>query len=384
MRRLPLWAWAARDLTRRPFETALSAVALFALSLVIAMPLLVTQGIETTTLALLSKGPSMVLRRIDTGGWAPIGAGEAMLHARSVPGVLAATPRTWGVVNGPMGPVTIQGTDASLHDSSGWGFPIPGPGEAVVGPGFGHLSPGMTLVLDGAVQRVLTVRTSLGSEHALVLHDVVLTSLNDARTLLGLQDGMASDLAIRVFNDEEEAALAPDLARAFPYPVRIVTRSGYLAAARASLVAKKGGFLVLLVPALLAMALLGLVQSRRSGFNSAEAGLCKALGWTTTDLFTRRWFAAIMLAGPATALGLASSFFIVFVADSRWLSRILFEWTSEPPRLSLSTDGAFETLLIAGTLVMVPWLMGLLLPAMGTASADPLDLLQGGDEDHEG
>jgi hypothetical protein len=50
-------------------------------------------------------------------------------------------------------------------------------------------------------------------------------SPDDARQLLGLAPGQASDLAVHLFRREEEQAILADLAAAFPWPVRITGRS---------------------------------------------------------------------------------------------------------------------------------------------------------------
>ena len=97
----PLFAWAIRDLMRRPLESGLLVTALLLTVSVTAVPLLFTQALSTTTNLMLKDAPSLIVRKFNALGWTPIPSDQSANLAKSIPGVIAARPRVWGRVAGP-------------------------------------------------------------------------------------------------------------------------------------------------------------------------------------------------------------------------------------------------------------------------------------------
>ncbi len=383
--RLSLFYWAARESTRHPGEGLLMAAALFTLVALVSAVLLLNQAWTRTTTALLEAGPSLVVRRVNQGGWIPLDGAAAAAAANRVIGVIDAVPRVWGVVSGPEGAVTVVRVDEDqAAELTREGLTAPLPGEAVVGPGVAAsadgdpIVPGDSISLTGATTRVLTVRGTLDRSVSLPLHDVVLVSGDDARLLLGLAPGEASDLAVDVYNETEEEAILPDLVASFPYQVQVVTKRDAIGAAVTSLSRNSGLATVMIIPAVLAMAFLVTSAARGGASVRREIGLYKALGWTTADLMAVHLYRSIALAVPATLLGFATAFVCVFWPGTTWPGRILMGWQTSAPRLWLDPSGAWIVLLGVAALVLVPWLLASIIPALRGALADPEDLLRGG------
>ncbi len=367
-----LWVWAARDVLRRPGQALLAGLAMATLVAALGAVLSLSQGLTHTLEALQDEGPSLVVRRLGPGGWAPVPT-DALETVRGVRGVTRAHARRWGVVAGPRGAITVMAVDpgVAIH-----GLETPAPGHAWAGPGLA-VAEGVTLPLQGAEARSLAVLGVLPSATALVAHDVLLVSESDARALLGLGEGQASDIAVQVFHEAEAAALAPELVAALPFPVRLITADQSLRAARARVEARAGVRTLLLVPALLGLALL--VAGMASSWLSArrEVGLLKALGWTSADVVGLHLRRALVIALPALALGWAAAWWLVHGPGRGWVGSLLFGWSGAPPSWELSPTGGLLVLLQIGGLVLAPWLAAALLPALRAANADPDPWLRG-------
>jgi hypothetical protein len=395
-----LAAWAARDLRRHPAEALLSGLALFALVALTATLLLLVQAWSSTVERVLAGGPALVVRQVSAGGWQPLPVDVAMAAARGVVGVTAVAPRIWGVVSGPGGvALTVVGVDAKRAVRlAALGLEPPVPGEAVVGPGVelegvGQESDATSdaagggggdevavqgeIVLRGQQQRQFWVRRRLPTGAALTLHDLVLLTAEDARGLLGLPMGAASDLALGVFHPAEEQAILADLAAAFPFPVRITTRGDAVGAAVADLSRDGGLALMLYLPALLAMALLVAAVVRGGLGAVAEIGLYKALGWSTGDLVRLHLLKSIGVGLPATLLGLSVAVLLVYWPGVTWPGALLLGWRGAAPMLTLDLGDAATVLLSVAAWVLAPWLLAALAPAIRGALADPADLLRG-------
>jgi hypothetical protein len=378
---IPMLVWSVRDATRRPGETLLAAVTLSALIAWIGTVLLLTNALENTASHLLGAGPSLVVRRVSAGGWAPIHAERSAEIARAVPGVIRARPRIWGLVSSQEGPVTVVGMadDAVRALTAGGPSPVPGPGEAVSGPGVQGERDDGTLVLEGARKMEFTVVGRLPPQSGMIAHDIVILHGEDARLLLGLPKGQASDLAVDVFHEEEEEAILPDLAEAFPWPVRITTRTETIGMVGGATARRGGIALFLAVPAILAAVLLVAGSARDRVGRRREVGLLKAMGWSTGDLVRLHLMRSVAVGLPAAALGMAVAYALILWPGIRWPSAVFFGWQGRPPSLYLSPAGALLTLMEVAALAFVPWLAANLWPSIRGAAADPQELIQEGE-----
>jgi hypothetical protein len=372
----PLLAWALRDLLRRPLESGLLVTALLLTVSVTAAPLLFTQALSTTTNLMLKDAPSLIVRKINALGWTPIPSDQSVILAKSVPGVIAVRPRVWGRVAAPEGPMTVIGVDRygpPLPPSA----TLPGRGEALAGTEVNrdHATPFLTL--NGQRTATLRVVGRSAAKTDVAEPNVVLLHIDDARDLLGIPDGYASDLAIEVFNPAEENAILPDLTAAFPWTVRITTRTES-AGIYAEGLARIGGMAVaFLVPALLALCLLVAVTIRDRFGRRFEIGLLKALGWTTGDIVRLQVSRTCLIVIPGATGGMILAFLLVFWPNANWPGRLCPEWQALASRLAFSPGDTGMALLEVTGLVVLPFLAATIGTVLRCAVADPQDMLEG-------
>jgi hypothetical protein len=362
--------WAVRDGLRRPGETLLLVIGLAAVIATVATPLLLGAAITAAVDDVLRGGPALVVRKVDGGGWEPMPVGPALTAAVGVPGVISAAPRLWGVVGGPSGPLTVVGLDGEALSRWKSLLPVPPPasGQAVAGPSAAPF-PGERLRLTGRRSRSFRVTGILKPEAGAAVADVVVLEDGDARYLLGVPEGFASDLALEVFHEEEAEALKADLAEAFPWPVDITTRGETRERYHGGLSARSGLAAAAALPAVVALALL-VTAASVSGFRRrTETALLKALGWTMGDVVALRMLYAGWVAAGGAALGGAAAWVLVFLPGAQWASAMLLGWKGDPPGLYLQPAEAPALLAVVVALVLVPYLAAVLWPALQVASA---------------
>jgi ABC-type lipoprotein release transport system permease subunit len=387
MRYIPsVWLWAVRDLIRRPFESILLAFSLSSVIIIASIALLLCQGISTTAEKLLEHGPSVVARRVVSGHWVPVPVEEAVKAAVSVPGVISATPRIWGVINGPEAPVTIIGypllnQNEELLKNHLELDKSPSRGNAIIGPGvlsatsIADSNIGLVL-LNGLRELKVQVIKVLPAKSSMAVHDIILLDENDARYILELEKGFASDLAIRVFHEQEADAILQDLVDAFPWPVSLVTKNETLKMYKASTARRAGLIYLILVPSLPGLALIVAVGFKGTRGKMYEAGLLKALGWTTKDIVGFFMCRAALIAFPASIFGMAVAYVLVYFPGISWPGQLFFGWQSNAPGLYLNPAGSIHILLQVAAGVLVPYLVSNLWPAIENATTDPHQLLQ--------
>ena len=367
--------WAMRDLRRRPLETGLLAAALLATIALTVTPLLFTQALTTTGANILQATPSLVIREFNAMGWTPLPAQESVAIARGVTGVTAARARVWGHVGGPLGLLVVIGLDPD-HPPS-WAGTLPENGEAVIGADIARAA-GRLPVLTLIGQQTATFRvvghfdghTDLAVKNAVLLH------IDTARALLGIPPDYASDVAVEVFNPAEETAILPDLAAAYPRPVRITTRSE-ISGIHAAGLARRGGLaVVFMVPALLAVCLLVVATVRERLGHRLEIGLLKSLGWTTGDVVALQAMRAASLSVAAIAGGLLVAVTIVYRGGTAWPALFLPQWQALPSHLAFDPLDLALPLLEATGLVILPYVAATIGAALRSAVSAPGDMLE--------
>jgi len=370
-----LLAWSIRDLVRRPLESGLLVTALLLTVSVTAAPLLFTQALSTTSGLMFRDAPSLVVRKLNALGWTPIPSDQSVQLAKSVPGVIAARPRVWGRVAGPEGPLTVIGIDRygpPLPQSTA----LPGREEAVVGTDVKGDRVAPFLTLTGQRTATLKIVGRSDAMTGIAEPNMVLLHIDDARDLLGVPDGYASDLAIEVFNPAEESAILPDLTAAFPWTVRITTRTESAGIFAAGLARMGGMAVAFLVPALLALCLLVAVTVRDRFGRRFEIGLLKALGWTTGDIVRLQVSRALLIGIPGAAGGIMLALLLVFWPNANWPVRLCPEWQALSSRLSFSPGDAGLILLEVTGLVVFPFLAATIGTVLRCAIADPQEMLE--------
>ncbi|MDP4980176.1 MAG: ABC transporter permease, partial [Desulfobacterales bacterium] len=174
----------------------------------------------------------------------------------------------------------------------------------------------------------------------------------------------------------EESAILPDLTAAFPWTVRITTRTESAGIYAAGLARMGGMAVAFLVPALLALCLLVAVTVRDRFGRRFEIGLLKALGWTTGDIVRLQVSRALMIGIPGAAGGIMLALLLVFWPNANWPGRLCPEWQALSSRLSFSPGDAGLILLEVTGLVVLPFLAATIGTVLRCAIADPQEMLE--------
>ena len=374
----PRFAWAVRDISRFPLDTLLLSLSLVLLVFFIGIVLLFSQALSKTAINVLAESPSLVIRRVSPGGWLPMPSVQAMVLLKSVPGVVKVRARIWGTVSSRQGPVTVYGVAPSGGDPHmvRQVNRLPAGGQALVGAGIQSNGRSDRLELSGSKAMVFDVIGSLGTATDLVTHDLVLLHEADARQILAIPDGYASDLTVDVFHEQEASAIIPDLVKALPWPVQITTRDEAMDMYSAGLHHRAGIVYVMLIPAVLALMLIVVATIRKQISRHSEIGLLKALGWTTVDIIRHQVTKVIVVGMPSIVIGLLAAYISIFKAGITWPGTLFFGWVGVPPRLYMASSGAGIVLVEVGALVFLPYMTAALWPLLKVATGDPLDLIE--------
>jgi ABC-type lipoprotein release transport system permease subunit len=387
---LALLAYALGALRRRRRRTLAVASGLAAAVALLSAVFFLTDALQAEAAQERRFAPDLVVQRLVGGRPALVPAGwRSQIEGR--PGVSRVTPRVWGYLFLPalQGNVTVVG-----QTPQGEALPpallaegrLPAEGEAegcALGRGLARalgVRTGDRVRFPGPNDRgpSCVVTGVFSSEVDLFTSDVALVSEREARRLLGLPDGEATDLAVTLTTPDESPVLAAALAAALPggrvLEKRLLERVHGLSFGRRS-----GLVLGASLPALLV--LLVLAQDRSAGLGAPERreiAVLKASGWSSGDVLEAKLYEATLVALAATALGMALGFAWVFALGAPGLREVLAGWATLYPALRLTPQVTLGQLLGLQALVAGPFVALSVAPAWRAATLDPMEAMRDG------
>lgn len=361
--------WALRDLMRRPGEALVTAGVIVLLTVTIATPLVIDRVLSRTADAVLSAAPAVVVRRIDPTGWRPMPL-SAVETASQIPGATTVRPRIWGRVPTTTGTATVVAWSPQTPFSPPWPMAAPPPGTLVAGPGI-PTADSVTVYRTDGRPLPFEITGRLPPITALTAADLLILHPDDARALLGIPKGHATDFTIDVFHETEIAAVTEELIAALPFPVHVDDRKSAAGRYHAAAAASSGSRIARFFPALLTLVLLVLVTLRQEHAGTREKRLLNAVGWSTADIHRRHLFSALWVALPSVAVGALSAYALVTLPALAGLAGLLW---GRPLPLGISaavTTDIGIVLVEISSLVLIPYVVsvGLAGLAAGTRMA---------------
>jgi ABC-type lipoprotein release transport system permease subunit len=377
-------------LRKKARSLALGGGLAFAVALVAAV-LFLTESLRAEADRARAAQPDVVVQRL-VGGRPTTIPVEARGKLGDIPSVRAVTPRVWGYVFLPalQGNVTIVGTphdDGAKPLSVANGVlaegrePKPGEHEMVAGVDLAHflgMRPGDELGLPSADPRTHTMKLvgTFRSSLDLWTADVVLCDEDDARALLGIPDGDATDLAVTLANPSEARVVARTIVERLP-GARVIERDLLERVYHLAYGRRAGLVLAAAIPALLALFVLA--WDRASGIGAderREIAILKAVGWSTADVLWAKLFESILIGAVATAVGLMLAYAWIFWLGAPGLRPALVGWSVLYPRSQLTPMVDVAQLLGITTAVLGPFVLVSVVPAWRAATADPLEVMR--------
>ena len=374
---------------RRAKALALGGGLAFAVALVASI-LFLTDALRAESDRARLAIPDVVVQRLIAGRPAIVNTADAA-KIRDIASVSAVRPRVWGylflpalqgnvtVIGVPEGlaPLTVvQGSIAEGRDRTD------GAHEMIAGAGLARalgLRVGDELGLPSPNPAAPSLKLA-GTFHSsveLFTADVVLCDEPDARALLSLEPGEATDLAVSVINQAESRVIARTILERIPN-ARVIEKD-LLGRVYALAYSRRAGLvLAAAIPALLA--LLVLAWDRVSGVGpeeKREIAILKAVGWSTRDVLSAKVLEATLVGAFATAIGIVLAYAWVFWLGAPGLRPTLVGWSVLYPEGPLTPMVDIAQLLGITLAVLAPFVGLSIVPAWRAASVDPMDAMRG-------
>jgi len=392
-RQRALAAYALGALVRRRGRSVAVAAGLAFVVALFASVLFLGDALRAEVEAGARYVPDLSVQRVVAGRPALLPS-DVATAVRAIPGVRSVEARVWGYLYVPpiSANVTVigaSGRDAMVHATlvDGRAMRAGERDACVLGAALADalgVRPGDGIALSsdvgGASSRTFLLRVvgTFRDGSALRTADLLVTSDANARELLGVAEGFATDLAVTLTTPDEARVATEKIARLVP-GARVVDKL-LLRRSYALTLDGRGGLLTaMLLPALAALLLLA--WDRLTGLSEAERreiGVLKAIGWEVRDVLSARIWESLIVAFVGAAIGVLAAYVYVFLAEAPGLAGALYGWSAlyPPLRLTPQVDAAQTLALVVG--VALPFVAVGLVPAWRAATLDPDRALRGG------
>jgi ABC-type lipoprotein release transport system permease subunit len=383
MRKLKILEYALASLLRRPGKTGAILVVYTLMILVLSSVLLLTQALKTEATAMLAGGPQLVVQKTLAGRHEliPVAAIDSL---RGIPGVKAVKPRVWGYYYDALGQTnyTLQGIESSAGELSLLDGRLPGvEGECAIGAGVARsrrvgLEDDLILIDNENFGRSYTVTGVFTAASDLLTQDLVVMAEGPLREFFGMPAGLATDLAVEVYNPNEISTIAAKIKRVLP-DSRPITQSELLRTYHAVFDWRGGMMLALFSSALMAFCILA--WDKATGLSAGERreiGILKAVGWDTGDVLLLKLWEGLALSLLAFLAGYLGAFLLVFFWGAPLLGAVLRGWSVLFPVLKPTPFIDLYQIATLAFLTIVPYVASTVIPAWRAAVTDPDEVMR--------
>ena len=373
---------------RRAKAVALGGGVSFAVALV-ASVLFLTDSLRAEADRARMATPDIVVQRLIAGRPSILSSADAQTIA-GIASVADVRPRVWGYLFLPalQGNVTVIGVSdrapglTVVEGALDVGRDrAPGAHEMVAGATLARalgLNVGDELGLPSPnpEARPLKLVGTFSSRVELFTADVLLCDEPDARALLSLLPGEATDLAVSVINPAESRVIARTILERLPN-ARVLEKD-LLGRVYALAYGRRAGLvLAAAIPALLALLILG--WDRASGVGpdeKREIAILKAVGWSTKDVLWSKLLESVLVGALATGAGLLLAYGWVFWLGAPGLRATLVGWSVLYPEGPLTPVVDLAQLLAITLAVLAPFVGLSIVPAWRAATVDPMEAMR--------
>lgn len=371
----------------------LSLILLFSyLIFLVASVLLLTGAIKKEAQRGVSGLPDITVQRLVAGRHYPIPASYAE-RLDEIFGIQKIEPRLWGYYldSSTQSNYTIIGYDADKDSwKEGLGLIISQDekkekleeGQAILGEGImkaRYLRLGQKFALHTYDFKLLPFRV-IGSFKGITnlqTYDVILLSMEDARKILGMEKGLATDLGVSVYNKNEVTTIAKKITEVLP-GIRVVVKS-QLGRTYDTVYSWKSGYvLITLVGSLLAFAMI--VWDKASGLSAEEKreiGILKAIGWDTSDILIMKFWEGLAISLPSFMIGIIFAYIYTFFMGAPVLKYVIIGWSVLYPPFKFTPNVDLNQLLVLLFLTVIPYIISTIIPSCKAAIIDPDTVIRG-------
>lgn len=206
---------------------------------------------------------------------------------------------------------------------------------------------------------------------SLVTADLIVTSLEDAADLFGMEVDELTDLVVSVYNPVEIDTIAKKITETIAGS-RVITKKQIQKTYRAVFGWRSGFGLICFFGSVCAFIILA--WEKASGLSEEqkrEVGILKAVGWQTEDVMSLRFWESAVVSTLAFTLGYSLAWGHVLWFEGLLFKPVLLGWSVLKPSIALVPVFHSADLMLIFSVSILPYLAATVIPAWHSALVRP-------------
>ena len=395
-----LASYAMGNVLKYRTKSVAIVLALFISTSILCSVEFIREGVMQDVSATVDEGPDIIVQKL-VGGRQTVVPTEWLPNVTDTHGVRLATPRVWGytdVGNGRL--MTVMGVNATEYGNviGAAGTSLIGTGrflnesdtrKMIVGQGIVDMMAASALSIEIQVGSSLSLISYSGeliefevigvfsSESKIFNYDLILTDINSAREVLGVDNSSSTDVAVWTDYGSDLNSVAFRLDTQIG-DARVLTRDAVSDAMLKTYGGRAGVVALLWTVVLLAVVLLAFTASSAGSEEARrEVGLLKALGFDTVDILEIRMIESMALSLLGVSLGISFAIVYDFVLGAPILAGYLLGWNLLLLNGGIPVVVTLSTVFTVYAVGLVPILVASVIPSWRNAITEPDIVLRG-------
>lgn len=380
--------YAISSLLRQKFKTLFTALVLSALVFLLTSVFFIANSIKYELQSTVDALPEIIVQKLSGGRHYDIES-SAVDEILEITGVNGAVARVWGYYYFENAGVnfTLVGIDefeeqykkslssaAKELDFSKPTMMLGGGVKSIMDKNyykeyFNFIKP------DGTIKRV-DIGGVFDAQSELESNDVIVVSKDDAREIFNMSKNMATDIVVKVANEDEIATVASKIKLLYP-DARVITKDDIKISYQNIFDYKSGIFLALFVVSLFTFFMI--IYDKLSGLGieeRREIGVLKAIGWSVGDVLKEKFYESFIVSFFSYMSGVLLALFFVYILKAPLLQNIFTGYSQLKTSFSLPFVFDIQTLFIIFFLSVPIYVAATIIPSYRGATLDADEVMR--------
>jgi lipoprotein-releasing system permease protein len=384
IRHLKILDYALTSLLRRKYKSLAIIIAFTLVVTSLASILLFSNSLKKEAAYVLDSAPDLIVQRI-IGGRHDLIPIEYTEKIKNIPGIGTVSQRYWGYYYDPLTEAnyTVQGNDGNTKTLQMLEGRLPSDNdECAIGAGVAAIKKtgtgGELILVDSSNTGVLyEVVGVFRADSSLLTNDLIVLPNDAVIDFFGYPDGMATDVAVQVYNKNELQTAAAKIKRLLP-DSRPITRTELIRTYEMVFNWRSGMMMSVFTAAVLAFCILAWDKATGiSADEKQEIGILKAIGWDTSEVLILKFWEGLIIALTSFLLGTIGGYIHVFTLGAFLLAPVIKGWSVVFPDFHLTPYLDPYLVFTLGFLTITPYVASTVIPAWKAAVTDPETIMRG-------
>jgi ABC-type lipoprotein release transport system permease subunit len=228
---------------------------------------------------------------------------------------------------------------------------------------------------DGSIKKV-SIAGVFDGDTNLESNDVIVMSNDTLREIFDIPEDMATDIVVKVLNEDEITTIANKIKLIYP-SFNIITNEDLRVSYQNMFNYKGGIFLALFIISLFTFFII--VYDKASGITSEEKreiGILKALGWRIEDVLKEKFYESFILSFISYIIGINLAIFFVYILQAPLLRDIFIGYSDIKPAFELSFIFDLATMILVFFLSVPIYIASTIIPSWRVATLDADEVIR--------